>query len=76
MQVSGKPSSFAGEVILEEDYTLSQQSGTLLNEGSNTTNLLESDTSSGELPLKRGPPAKRLSRHSKACVFQGPVTWW
>jgi hypothetical protein len=59
-------SGFASEATLEEDYTLSQESGNLLDEGSSTTiTLQESDTSSGELALERGPPAKRSSGHSK-----------
>jgi len=56
----------ASETTAEEDYALSQGSGNLPDEGSNTTiNLQESDTSSGELTLERGPPAKRSRRHSK-----------
>jgi len=62
----GQASSFASEVTLEEDYTLSQESGTLLDEGSNTTtNPLEGDVSSTELLLEYKLPAKRSIRHSK-----------
>jgi len=62
----GQTFSVASETTVEEDYTLSQESENLLDEGSNTTiHLQDSDTSSGELALERGPPAKRSSRHSK-----------
>jgi hypothetical protein len=48
----GQASSFAGEAILDEDHTLSQEFRDLLNEDSNTTtNLQESETSSCELAL-------------------------
>ena len=59
---------------MKEDYTLSQESGTLLNEGSNTTtNLQGSDTSLGELALEYRLPSKRSRKHSSdpECLNEG-----
>jgi len=62
----GQASSFASDATLEEDYTLSQESRDLLSEDSNTTtNLQESETSSGELSFNYRLPVKRSSKHSK-----------
>lgn len=62
----GQTFGVASGTTAEEDYTLSQGSGNLPDEGSNTTvNFQGPDTPPGELTLEGGPPAKRSRRHSK-----------